>query len=143
MFGAALGARSGPVRRRSGVLRAKVIVVPPWDSPTALGGVPATTTSSSLLFSAVVSLVGRLPAALLLSLARFAAISAASAPVYALADALSLCQLVSKTFLARPLYQPISDRFSVPSRPQTLQAPASVIQQSIFGAGKVKLRYEE
>src|SRR2546423_7261561 len=32
--GAALGARSGPIRRRSGVLRANVIVVPPWDSPT-------------------------------------------------------------------------------------------------------------
>ena len=82
------GRRSCRVRRRSGVLRDNVIVVPPWDSPAGLRGVPGTTTSSSLLFSEVASLVGRLPAALLLCLARFAAISAASAPVYALADTL-------------------------------------------------------
>ena len=63
-IGATLGARSGPVRRRSRVLRAKVIVVPPWDSPAALRGVSGTTTSSSLLFSEVVSRAGRLPAAL-------------------------------------------------------------------------------
>jgi hypothetical protein len=32
-----LGARSGPVRNRSGVLKAKVIVVPPWESPARSG----------------------------------------------------------------------------------------------------------
>ena len=69
-------------------LRAKVIVVPPWGSLAALRGVPGTARSLSLLLLGVVSRAGRLPAALLLFSVRFAAILAALAPVYALADAL-------------------------------------------------------
>src|ERR1700733_15067932 len=49
-----LGVRSGPSRNRSGVLKARVIVLPPWDSPESwaspegLGGVADTITSPSL-----------------------------------------------------------------------------------------------
>ena len=35
--GDTLGARSGPRRNRSGVLKARVIVLTPWDSPAGLG----------------------------------------------------------------------------------------------------------
>src|SRR5436305_7154089 len=51
--GDTLGQRSGPGRSRSGVLKARVIVVPPWDSPATwgwpagLGGVAGTIISSS------------------------------------------------------------------------------------------------
>jgi hypothetical protein len=62
---AAVGTRSGGPRRRSGVLIAKVIEVPPWDSP-ALGGVPGITKSSSLLLSGLSGLATSLPAAVLL-----------------------------------------------------------------------------
>ena len=65
-IGEALGARSGPARRRSGVLRAKFTVVPPCDSPMSLVSVPGTIISSSLLFSGVASYGGCLPAVLLL-----------------------------------------------------------------------------
>src|SRR3954451_8861741 len=84
------GARSGPRRNRSGVLKAKVIVLPPWDSPASwagLGGVAGTITSSSLL-SGLSSRVGRLSGILLLFSALSAAISAASAPVNDHPDAL-------------------------------------------------------
>jgi hypothetical protein len=63
--GDCLGARSAPGCRRSGVLIAKVILLPPWDSP-ALGGVLGITKSSLLLLSEVSGLATRLPAAVLL-----------------------------------------------------------------------------
>ena len=89
--GDTLGARSGPRRNRSGVLKARVIVLPPWDSPASwaspegLGGVAGTITSLSLL-SGLSS--GCLLATLLPFSALSAAISAASAPVNDLAEAL-------------------------------------------------------
>src|SRR3954471_20562736 len=88
--GVTLGARSGLRRNRSGVLKAKVIMLPPWDSPASwagLGGVAGTITSPTL-FSGLSSRVGRLSGILLLFSALSAAISAASAPVNDRPDAL-------------------------------------------------------
>jgi hypothetical protein len=58
-IGEALGARSGLGLRCSGVCIAKVIVVPPWDSPAGLAGMSGST-ASSLLFPNVTSHAGRL-----------------------------------------------------------------------------------
>jgi hypothetical protein len=66
--GVTLGARSGPGRNRSGVLKVRVIVLHPWDSPASradLGGVAGTITSPSLL-SGLSSRVGRLSGILIL-----------------------------------------------------------------------------
>jgi len=82
--GDTLGARSGPRRSRSGVLKDKVIMVPPWDSPATrgwpagLGGVAGIIILPSL--SPGVSFCS-IPATLLLCSAWFAAILAALAPV--------------------------------------------------------------
>ena len=61
---AAVRGESGAGRRHSGVLIAKVIVVPHWDSPANPAnprGVPGTKKSSSPLFSGVASPAGYLP----------------------------------------------------------------------------------
>ena len=81
----------GSRRNRSGVLKARVIVVPPWDSPTTrgcpagLGGI-AGIIISSLLFPGVSFC--SISAILLLCSAWFVAISAALAPVNDRADTL-------------------------------------------------------
>jgi hypothetical protein len=47
------GVRLDPGRKRSGAFIARVIVVPPCDSPENPGGIPCTMASSSLLSSGV------------------------------------------------------------------------------------------
>ena len=82
----ALGAISAPRRNRSGVLKVKIIIVPPWDSPATrrspvgLGGVIGIIISL-LLFSGLSFRVGYILVTLLFCSILFIAISAASAPV--------------------------------------------------------------
>jgi len=83
----ALGQDLGQHVAARGVLKARVIVVPPWDSP-ARSGVLGMIISSALLLSGVSPRPGCLWDTLLLSSALSAAISAAEAPVNDHADAL-------------------------------------------------------
>jgi hypothetical protein len=86
-----VGMSPGDPRRRSGVLKLGIIVVPPWDSPATdpgapeIGGMPGTRVLSSLSLLSSWGVIGRVTAISAL----LAAYSAASELVINLLKALS------------------------------------------------------